>query len=72
MEILRLCREAQPLLAMMEALGRQNRTKFRDGFVKPLIEAGLLELTIPDKPQSRLQKYQLTEEGAKALKTKQE
>mgnify|MGYP001193021186 CR=1 FL=1 len=69
-EALRLCREAQPLLAMMEALGRQNRTKFRDGLVKPLIEAGLLELTIPDKPQSRLQKYRLTEEGMKALKKK--
>lgn len=69
-EVLRLCRKAQPLLSLMEALGRQNRTKFRDGFVKPLIEAGLLEPTIPGKPQSRLQKYRLTEEGAKALKTK--
>lgn len=68
-EVLRICREAQPLLAMMEALGRQNRTKFRDGFVKPLIEAGLLELTIPDKPQSRLQRYRLTEEGMKTLKS---
>jgi hypothetical protein len=54
----------------MEALKRHNRTKFRDGFVKPLIEAGLLELIIPDKPQSRLQKYRLTEEGAKALRAK--
>jgi hypothetical protein len=54
----------------MEALGRHNRTKFRDGFMKPLIEAGLLELIIPDKPQSRLQKYRLTEEGMKVLKTK--
>jgi ATP-dependent DNA helicase RecG len=71
-EILRLCREPQPLLAMMAAIGRQNRTKFRDGLIKPLIEAGLLELTIPDKPQSRLQKYRLTEDGAKALKTKRE
>lgn len=71
-EVLRLCRKAQPLLALMEALGRQNRTKFRDGFVKPLIEAGLLEPTIPDKPQSRLQKYRLTDEGIKALRTKRD
>ncbi|MDP3091545.1 MAG: hypothetical protein Q8N04_12765 [Nitrospira sp.] len=55
---------------MMEALGRQNRTKFRNGLIKPLIEAGLLELTIPDKPNSRLQKYRLTEKGMKALKKK--
>jgi len=48
---------------MMNAVGRQNRTKFRDGIVKPLIEAGLLEMTIPDKPRSGKQKYQLTEKG---------
>jgi ATP-dependent DNA helicase RecG len=69
-KVLRLCRREQPLLSLMEALKRHNRTKFRDGFVKPLIEAGLLELIIPDKPQSRLQKYRLTEEGMKVLKTK--
>ncbi len=52
---------------MMNAAGRQNRTKFRDGVVKPLINAGWLELTIPDKPQSRLQKYRLTAAGEKQL-----
>ena len=62
-EILRLCREAQPLVAMMEVVGRQNRTKFRDGLVTPLIQAALLELTIPDKPRSRMQRYRTTEAG---------
>jgi len=66
-EVLRLCCQEQPLVAMMNVVGRQNRTKFRDGLVKPLIEAGLLELTIPDKPRSRLQKYRLTEKGRQAL-----
>jgi ATP-dependent DNA helicase RecG len=32
-----------------------------------LRDAGLLEYTIPDKPNSRLQKYRLTEKGRKAL-----
>jgi ATP-dependent DNA helicase RecG len=66
-EVLRLCREEQSLVAMMKAVGRQNRTKFRDGLVKPLIEAGLLELTIPDKPRSRLQRYRTTQAGLTAL-----
>ena len=47
----------------MKVVGRADRTKFRDGVVKPLIEAGLLELTIPDKPRSRMQKYRTTEAG---------
>ena len=66
-EVLRLCRQEQPLVAMMNVVGRQNRTKFRDGLVKSLIEAGLLELTIPDKPRSSKQKYRLTEKGRSVL-----
>ena len=52
---------------MMNVVGRQNRTKFRDGLVKPLIEAGLLGLTIPDKPRSSKQKYRLIKKGRQAL-----
>jgi hypothetical protein len=47
----------------MKVVGRADRTKFRNGVVKPLIEMGLLELTIPDKPRSRMQRYRTTEEG---------
>jgi hypothetical protein len=52
---------------MMNVVGRQNRTKFRDAVVRPLIEAGLLELTIPDKPKSRLQRYRTTAAGLAVL-----
>ncbi len=47
----------------MKAAERSDRTKFRDNVVKPLIEAGLLEVTIPDKPRSRLQRYRTTTAG---------
>ena len=50
----------------MELIGRSDRTKFRNQVLKPLLEDGLLGLTVPDKPTSSLQKYRLTEKG-KAL-----
>ena len=47
----------------MQVAGRSNRTKFRDQVLKPLMEAGWLEMTIPDKPRSSKQKYRLTDKG---------
>ncbi|MFZ2634099.1 MAG: hypothetical protein WA081_06515 [Desulfosalsimonadaceae bacterium] len=58
----------QGILDLMGILGRSNRTKFRDQVLKPLIEDGLIEMTIPDKPRSSRQKYRLTEKGRQFLK----
>jgi hypothetical protein len=41
----------------------ENREHFRKAYLKPLLEAGYLEMTIPEKPNSRLQKYRLTSKG---------
>lgn len=50
-----------PLSAMdgMKALGLSHRPTFRKNYLHPALEAGLIERTIPEKPNSRLQKYRL-------------
>ncbi len=65
--ILRKCREEQPLTVLMQVAGRSNRTKFRDRMLSPLLAAGLLEPTIPDKPRSSRQRYRLTDAGREYL-----
>jgi len=62
-DILRKCLNDSALVDMMEVTGRSDRTKFRNQVLNPMIHAGLIEMTIPDKPQSRLQKYRLTDKG---------
>ena len=47
-----------------------DRTKFRRKYIHPLLEIDILEQTIPDKPNSRNQKYCLTAKGL-ALKNGQ-
>ncbi len=53
----------------MEIAGRTDRTKFRNQVLAPLLAAGLIELTIPDKPRSSRQRYRLTAKGRQFLKT---
>ena len=40
-----------------------DREHFRLSYLKPALDSQLIEMTIPDKPQSSLQKYCLTEKG---------
>lgn len=50
------------LIDLMEFLNRKDRTKFRQQVLTPLVELGLVEATIPDKPTSSRQKYRLKRE----------
>jgi ATP-dependent DNA helicase RecG len=62
-QILQNLSSEQPLADLMVILGRTNRTKFRDQVLKPLIDAGLVEMAVPDRPRSSKQKYRLTQKG---------
>ncbi len=42
-------------------LGIKHRGTFRDNYIHPALSMGLIVQTIPEKPNSRLQKYKLTE-----------
>jgi len=66
-EIMRNSLEAITISELMQLVGRTNRTKFRDQVLKPLLEAGWLEMTISDKPTSSKQRYRLTEAGRDIL-----
>jgi len=66
-KILHNCLQEKSLLGIMCKVGRKDRTKFRTKFIKPLLESGLLEMTIPDKPRSSKQRYRTTDLGRNIL-----
>ena len=55
---------------LQELLSIKNRDYFRTDYLNLAINNGYVELTIPDKPNSRNQKYRLTAKGL-ALKNSQ-
>ena len=67
-QVLELADVPRALAELMGPSGRTDRTKFRDQVVAPLLEAGLLEMTIPDKPRSSKQQYRTTAAGRAVLR----
>ena len=62
--ILRACASSpQSKAALLSAAGLANAYLNYKRHIQPLIADGLLEMTLPDKPNSRLQKYRLTPKG---------
>jgi ATP-dependent DNA helicase RecG len=61
------CRIPRQIHEIREKFNYTNRTKFRQSYMTPLLDAGLLEMTIPDKPTSSQQKYQTTAKGLQYL-----
>jgi len=68
--ILAILRKEMSRQEIQAALALRGRENFEARYLKPALEAYLVERTIPGKPNSRLQKYRLTEKGrALAAKT---
>jgi hypothetical protein len=52
---------------LQTTFGMHDRRSFRERYLKPALAEGLIEMTISDRPNSRLQKYRLTEKGSEWL-----
>ena len=55
--LLEFCSVERTREEMQQYIGITNRGHFRMNILKPLLDAGKLRMTIPDKPNSRNQKY---------------
>jgi predicted HTH transcriptional regulator len=51
-------------------LNLKHRATFRKNYLHTALKEGYIEMTIPDKPNSRMQKYRLTQKGTYFLTTK--
>ncbi len=52
-----------PRTIIQQLLGLNDEKHFRENYQQKSLKLGILEMTIPDKPSSRLQKYRLTKKG---------
>ena len=59
------CTHPRSLKEIMGFLGMKHRPTFMKNVLNPLMGAGLLKRTIPDKPRSRFQKYVAVKKGEK-------
>lgn len=61
--ILILTLEPASLEELTKTLGYKDKDRFRDDYIKPLRDNGLLQYTIPEKPNDPNQAYLITQRG---------
>lgn len=55
--------ETLSLSDIMERMGLSDKKNFRESYLVPALRSAVIEMTIPDKPNSSLQKYRRTHEA---------
>lgn len=69
-KMLSILKGAMSRKEIQQILVLKDEKHFRTAYQQPAIAAGLIEMTIPDKPNSRLQKYRITPKGLALVKEK--
>jgi ATP-dependent DNA helicase RecG len=67
LEILQFCIAPKRRSEILEKIGLSNHPKNYNTYITPLLDAGLLAYTVPDKPTSSVQKYITTAYGIQML-----
>lgn len=62
-QVLQYCEQPHKAGEIQNLLGVRHRQTSRENYLNVFLGKGWLARTIPDKPQSRLQGYQTTQEG---------
>ena len=58
-----------PRKEIMQALGLRDEKHFREHYLRKAIDDELIEMTIPEKPNSKSQKYRLSDKGLDFVKS---
>lgn len=66
-KLLQECENPVAISFLMTSLSWKDRSKFRAKYISPLLELDIIQMTIPDKPNSSNQQYLLTLKGKKLL-----
>ena len=65
--IIEACRSPMSRADLQAALTVRDRNDFKERYLQPALAAGVIEMTMPDKPSSRHQRYRLTVLGQRLL-----
>ena len=52
---------------IQKALGLKGQANFRDRYLGPSLVLGVVEMTLPEKPNSRFQRYKITDKGRQLI-----